>query len=178
MTPRNQRHADRALRKRVRAELQALDITPPLRVDVLCERLGAARGRPIRLVPYPIPVPGPFGLWISTTDADWILYQLQTTAAHQTHIVLHEVGHILADHTSDETDDNVLSTLMPSLPPELIRRALRRSGYHQAHEREAELVATIIQEWASVLDHVTPLSPAGPVGRRLHGALSDRHGWL
>ncbi|MGH3797691.1 MAG: hypothetical protein ACRDSP_22705 [Pseudonocardiaceae bacterium] len=178
MRPRSQRRADRELRKRVRAELQALHIDPPLKVEVLCERLAASRGRPIHLVPYPIPVPGPFGLWICATDADWILYQLQTTAVHQAHIVLHEVGHILADHGSDDTDDTVWATLMPHIPPEVIRGALRRSGYDEAHEREAELVATIIQEWASVLDHVSPVMSGSAIERRLQGALGDRQGWL
>lgn len=178
MRPRSLWRADREVRRRVRAELQALDIEPPLNVEVLCERLSAARGRPIHLVPYPIPVPGPFGLWISTTDADWILYQLQTTAAHQAHIVLHEIGHILAGHDSDDTDDAVWATLMPHLPPEVIRRALRRSGYGDAHEREAELVATIIMEWASVLDYVMPARPSQAAVRRIQEALGDRQGWL
>lgn len=176
---RDQRRSERALRKQVRRELQDLCIDPPLRVDVLCERLGAARGRPIHLVPYPIPVPGPYGLWISTAGADWVLYQRETTPVHQHHIVLHEIGHILASHASDETDDDVWATLMPHLPPEVVRGALRRHGYSQAHEREAELVATIIQEWASVLDYVTPRMHSGDaIERRLLGALGDHQGWL
>lgn len=175
---REQRRSERVLRKRVRAELQTLEIEPPLRVEVLCGRLGAARGRPIHLVPYPIPVPGPFGLWIGTSDADWILYQLETTVAHQTHIILHEIGHILAGHGSDENDDTVWATLMPHLSPEVIRRALRRSGYDQAHEREAELVATIVMEWSSVLDYVLATRPSHAAVRRIQEALIDRQGWL
>lgn len=35
------------------SELRALGIEPPLRVDVLCQRLGERRGRPLRLVSSP-----------------------------------------------------------------------------------------------------------------------------
>lgn len=173
-----QRRRERRLRAQVRRELQSLEIQPPLQVGVLCQRLGERRGRPIHLLPYSIPVPGPFGLWIASTSADYVLFQAETTRVHQDHIILHEVGHILADHDSDDTDDDVLEQLMPTIPPEVIRRALRRTSYDAEHEREAELVATIIQEWASVLDHVSPrLSDTAPV-QRLQAALDDRQGWL
>lgn len=172
MRERRERH----LRGRVRRELQSLGIRPPLQVDVLCERLGQRRRRPIRLMPYPIPVPGPFGLWIATTEADLILYQAETTSAHQDHIILHEVGHILADHASDETDDEVWASLMPTISPEVIRRALRRTCYSTDAECEAELVATIILDWASVTDQLDPLSSDSRL-RRMEGALGENPGW-
>jgi hypothetical protein len=168
---------ERALRQRCRRTLRALDIQPPLRVPVLCDRLGASRGRPIRLVPYPLPVPGPFGLWIASPTADYILYQQHTTTAHQDHIVLHEVGHILAGHRSDDVDDAAWSLLTPETLRTAIRHALRRTCYDSAREQEAELVATIILEWASVLDRIAPPQPTDPAVRRLQFALGDRRGW-
>jgi hypothetical protein len=169
---------ERQLRRRCRRELRALGIEPPLRVDVLCQRLGERRGRPLRLVSYSLPVPGPFGLWLATRSTDYILYQAETTRVHQDHIILHEVGHILADHRSDDTDDEYWRQTMPDLPVQVIRRALRRTHYDTKQEREAELVATIIMEWASVLDYVTPRRSPEPAVRRLQDALSDRQGWL
>lgn len=169
---------ERDLRRRCKRELRALDIDPPLRVDVLCERLGLRRGRPIRLVPYSLPVPGPFGLWLATASTDYIVYQAETTRMHQDHIILHEVGHILADHASDDTDDAYWRNAMPDLSPEMIRRALRRTSYDAEHEREAETVATIIMEWASVLDYVTPHRSDQAAVRRLEAAFNDRQGWL
>ncbi|NJC71910.1 hypothetical protein HC031_19635 [Planosporangium thailandense] len=169
---------ERELRRRCRRELRTLDIQPPLRVDVLCARLGERRGRPIRLLPYPLPVPGPFGLWIASASADYILYQRETSRTHQDHIVLHEVGHILADHQSDDTDDEFWRQMFPNLSLDAVRRALRRTSYDEEHEREAELVATIILEWASVLDRVAPKLADDPSLRRVQTALSDRRGWL
>lgn len=155
-----------------------MDIQPPLQVDQLCARLGERRGRPIRLVPYSLPVPGPFGLWIGTETTDIIVYQRETTRSHQDHIILHEVGHILADHRSDENDDEFWRTSLPHLSPGTIKRALRRTSYDEQHEREAELVATIILEWASVLNRVSPRTVSDPSMRRVQSALGDRRGWL
>lgn len=169
---------ERELRRRCRRELRALAIDPPLRVDLLCQRLGKRRGRPIRLVSYSLPVPGPFGLWLATGSTDYILYQAETTRVHQDHIILHEVGHILADHHSDDTDDEYWRQMMPDLSLEVIRRALRRTHYDTEQEQEAELVATIIMEWASVLDYVSARPSAEPAVRRLQDALGDRQGWL
>lgn len=58
---------------------------------------------------YPIAVPGPFGIWLSTSRADHILCQEQTNRQHQEHIIVHELGHMTADHRSDEEDDDLLS---------------------------------------------------------------------
>lgn len=169
---------ERTLRKWCREELRALRIDPPLRVDVLCERLGERRGRPIRLVPFPLPVPGPFGVWLATSANDYIVYQAETTRVHQDHIILHEVGHILAEHESDESDQGFWRTELPDLSPDLIRRALRRSSYEADREREAELVATIIMEWASVLDYTTPHRSDRAAVRYLEAAFNDQPGWL
>ncbi|MGW0366196.1 hypothetical protein [Streptomyces sp. NPDC002990] len=169
---------ERTLRKRCRSILRQLGITAPLRVPELCRLLGEHRGRPIRLVPYSLSVPGPYGLWIAGAQADFIFYQKETSQAHQDHIVLHEVGHILADHGSDESEDAVWQEVLPDLSTEVINRALRRTSYAEEREREAELVATIILEWASVLDRVTPRAPGDISARRVHTALADRQGWL
>lgn len=181
---------ERLLRRRCRALLTALDIRPPLDVAELCRRVGTARGKPIRLLAHPLPVPGPFGVWITTTRADYILYQQQTSKAHQSHIVLHELGHILAGHRSDEADGMLLEELFsdvepdamreryPDLAPDVVRRALRRTSYDTEQEREAETVATIILQWASVLDQVSRPTSTDMVAQRMATALGDRMGWL
>lgn len=170
--------SERQLRRRCRDLLRELGMRPPLDVTEMCHRLAAHRGRPILLMAYPIPVPGPFGIWLSTSRADHIVYQEQTTRQHQDHIVVHELGHMIADHRSDEEDDDLLQMLYPSLDPETVRRALRRTSYDNAQEREAETVATIILEWASVLDPLTPRLPLSQAGRRVHDGLGDRMGWM
>jgi hypothetical protein len=55
---------------------------------------------------------------------------------------------------------------------------MNRTSYDEAREHEAELIATIILEWASVLDQVAPPPVAQPDLRRVQTALGDRQGWL
>ncbi|MEU3627658.1 hypothetical protein BS329_22270 [Amycolatopsis coloradensis] len=171
---------ERELRKRCRKMLHSLDIEPPLDVGVLCERLGEQRGRPIRLMPYPLEVPGPFGCWIATSSADYIFFQQETTKSHQDHIVLHELGHMLADHHpgGDAEPADFLRGPAPGLDGDAVHRALRRTSYDEAHEWEAETVATIILEWASVLNYTIPRRADDDDVRRVQGALGDHQGWL
>jgi hypothetical protein len=172
---------ERELRKKCRQLLRDLDIRPPLDVTELCRRVGERRGRPIILVSHPIPVPGPFGLWITATECDYVLYQRETSKSHQDHIILHELGHLLAGHHGDiearggtGLDPESLRDQYPDLDPDAVRRALRRTSYDTEQEREAETVATIILEWASVLDKVSPHTPRAP----MDSALASRIGWL
>ncbi|MDI5977987.1 hypothetical protein [Amycolatopsis magusensis] len=180
---------ERRLRRQCRQLLRRLDVRPPLDVAELCHRTGELRGKHIRLVAHPIPVPGPFGVWISTKSVDYILYQEETSRLHQDHIILHELGHILAGHQSDEEDDTLLAELYPTMTParlraqyadigpDAVRRALRRASFGNEQEREAETVATIILEWASVLDIAAPRPSQGAV-RGMDTALGARVGWL
>jgi hypothetical protein len=180
------RRREKELQRQCRAVLRDLDIQPPLDVRQLCERIGEQRRKPIKLLPHPIPVPGPFGVWITTKDADYILFQEKTTPAHQDHIILHELGHMLAGHQGDGQDDELLSGIYPELEPDAVRTALRRTAYgtegrtayDDTREREAELMATMILEWASVVNRVPRrMGDTTPVGR-YDNALADRVGWL
>lgn len=169
---------DLQLRRGVRQLLRELDLDTPLDVRLLCERLAQRRGRPIKLVPYPLPVPGVFGLWLGALGTDFILYQKETTPAHQEHIILHEVGHIISGHRGNDGDADLMSQLFPDLPPDLVRHALRRDGYEPAAEREAEMVATVIKEWATLLERLKVSPEARRSGRRLRSAFDDHQGWL
>ncbi|WP_290058823.1 hypothetical protein [Amycolatopsis solani] len=174
---------ERELRRRCRRLLNELGIRPPLDVGGLCRSVGEQRGRPIRLIAHRIPVPGPFGAWIATERADYIIYQRDTSKAHQSHIILHELGHMLAGHHATAEDDSLVDSLTPpgpppDLTPEPVRRALLRTSYDTDHEREAETVATIILEWASVLDLVAPEASDEHTAQRIENALGERLGWL
>ncbi|MFJ4654789.1 hypothetical protein ACIP5Y_26245 [Nocardia sp. NPDC088792] len=167
------------LRRGVKQLLRQLDIGAPLDVRLLCERLSEHRGRTIKLVPYPLPTPGAFGLWIGTHTDDYVLYQRDTTPAHQEHIILHELGHIISEHGGDEDDDDLWGQIFPDIPTRVVQRMLRREGYGVVAEREAEMVATVIKEWAVLLDELGAGSrPTTAAGRRLGGAFDAHQGWL
>lgn len=78
---------------------------------------------------------GPFGVLISREHEDVIIYQAKTTKAHQAHIILHEVGHILAFDLAGE---------WPSA-------TLERTCYSDRDERDAEIIASTIMYRAIAL---------------------------
>ncbi|MCQ4080749.1 hypothetical protein NGB36_09070 [Streptomyces sp. RB6PN25] len=131
-----------------------------------------------------------FGLTFATAEADYIVFQQHTSKSHQDHIILHELGHILAGHTGLASGPGVTAELYrgmnldalrdqySDLEPETLRRALQRSAYDTSEEREAETVATIILEWASVLDCVADPPSDQSAVRKIETALGDRLGWL
>ncbi|MFE0256169.1 hypothetical protein [Streptomyces sp. NPDC059010] len=181
--------SERDLRRRCRQLLKDLDIQPPLDVEELCRRFAQQRGRPIHLVPYAIPVPGPFGLWISAQSEDFIVFQENTSRPHKRHIILHEFGHGFRGHVSGVPlgllsalgrgdVSAALDTWFPVWPAGPIGCAFGRTAYDDEREREAETVATVILEWASVLDHVVPKATDHEAAQRIAAALSDRLGWL
>ncbi|WP_137813616.1 hypothetical protein [Gandjariella thermophila] len=115
----------------------------------LCWRLETWWGRAIRLVPLNLPPDGPCGIWVSTAGTEYILYERQTTALHQEHIVLHEVGHLLCRHeAAPMLDGAAFGLLFPSLDPAMVHRVLGRTHYTAVEEQEAELIASMILERA------------------------------
>ncbi|MDG9719036.1 ImmA/IrrE family metallo-endopeptidase [Streptomyces sp. DH24] len=104
----------------------------PLSVTALCDLLGKSRGRPIALVEWDLPAHGPFGVLISREHEDVIAYQAKTTKAHQAHIILHEVGHIIAFDLDGRRPADTQS----------------RTAYSDRDERDAEIIASAIMHQA------------------------------
>lgn len=174
------------LRKRCRTLLRRLDIQPPLNLQNLIDRVAADRGQPIELHAHPLPIPGPFGVWFGLRDRDLICYQQGTTAWHQEHIILHELGHVLSGHPSDTTVDDEVTRAIATQPPDGVspddlggdgNSRRRRTCYDETFEREAELIATTIQEWASVLRHRERGFAISPDERAISQSLTHHQGW-
>lgn len=111
------------------------------------DRLAEHRGRPIELRPFAqADVPdGICGLWIDRADRDIIGFP--TEARHGLHIVMHEIGHMLAKHRGRAAvGAPQLSRFMPDLDPAMVRAVLGRSVYSEVEEREAELIASLIMD--------------------------------
>ena len=170
---RSQRRRKR-LRRDLRQWLAAAQIQSPSPMAEICKRLGEHRRRPIHLIPQVMDVPGPFGLWIKTSQADVIIYQCAgTTPLHREHIIAHELGHLLADHPSDEDDEAALHALMPDIPPDVVRRALRRrTSYDTEFEREAEILATVLLE-TTLRTRLVAQPGQSPRARRAQTTLGD-----
>ncbi|WP_138356392.1 MULTISPECIES: ParH-like protein [unclassified Streptomyces] len=125
--------------------LRIPEIPDPFDVHEMFQRISRQRGRPIHLLSRQLPPGSPCGLWISTGSADYMLYEQATSPAHQDHILLHELGHLLHDHgVGQPLSTDVARTLMPSLKPELVQRVLGRTRYSDTEENEAETFASVI----------------------------------
>jgi hypothetical protein len=145
--------------------VSALSLPDPFDIADFVRTLAARRGRPIELVPVTGRPNLPCGLLLTTAGADYILYAADTTPLHQQHILLHEAAHLLCGH--DRTGyaaSAAARALMPALRPALIRRVLGRTGYSEPQEREAELLASLIQHRALRAGPPHPIDAHGRAG--------------
>jgi hypothetical protein len=136
--------------------ISTLNIPQPFDMYAFLTSLAEQRGRRIELVPATLPATLPCGMLVCTDDVDYIFHAIDTTPLHAWHIDMHEVGHLLLDHAAilgrhglDENlpaldEQTAVRLLLPDLSPELIRRILGRTGYSDAHEREAEVFASML----------------------------------
>jgi hypothetical protein len=129
-------------------------------------------GRPIELLalaPDEMPA-GTCGLWLALAGRDVIGFPAGAARTHRDHIVLHEVGHMLAGHRG--ILDPGPAALLPDLDPEMVRAVLGRSVYSDIQEQEAELIASLILQ-RSLTTTPTPPRAYDPVVDRLRRALDD-----
>ncbi|MGH3512520.1 MAG: hypothetical protein ACRDS0_34725 [Pseudonocardiaceae bacterium] len=161
----NRRRHEMALRRQCRELLRALDVRAPLDVEEFGRRFGEYRGRPVLFGAYDIPVPGPSAVTHVDPHADVVLYPAAAGQIRQTHCKIHELAHLVAGH-----------------PPELIRgiHLYRRTNFDSVEEWEAEVVASIILEWAMVCTAVSAAigRPSFDGGRVERAFTLHRRGWL
>jgi hypothetical protein len=160
------------LRRRCETIVRTLDqriggIPVPFDLNVLLDLLEAARGRPIELIPFSGTASGKLcGIWVGTDRLDLIYYEEATSLLHQDHIILHEIGHMVCEHTGTamSTDqvrsllltdvvrgqvDTVLGRGSHTAVRSRVDTVLGRGSYTAVQEQEAELVATLIMERAT-----------------------------
>ncbi|MCF2532417.1 DUF6545 domain-containing protein [Yinghuangia soli] len=140
--------------------LAALDLPSPLTLPKLQAAVSARRGRPLTVLPIPYEADAgrPFGAWLPQADRDVIYYEPATSPAHRTHIVLHEIAHILCGHTAAEW---CLVNLFPDIDADVVR-AMFRQKWADPREHEAELLAEQLRE---LIEHPEP-APAFGAGPR------------
>ncbi len=143
-----------SLRRRCERRLRGIRIPEPFDLDAFCREVELHRGR--RLLRRPVPglsAGAPCGLWIGTDRADHVFYDPGTSPLHAEHIVLHELAHILSEHTLGQ--DGSLAQLFPDLDPATVSRMLGRVAYTNAQEREAEMMASLIRGRSARPPHTT-----------------------
>ena len=163
----------RTLRSRACRAVRELDtavgIPRPFDLDVLLDRLEQRRGKPIDLHETPtLGGKGPCGLWIQQADRDVIAFAADTSAVHQSHIILHELGHMIAGHQENcVLEVHTVSELVPLVPVQLVEHMFARSSYDATEEQEAELIACLIRLAAE------EAGPRSDPGRHLSGPDAD-----
>jgi hypothetical protein len=164
--PRHVRDGDdvglRAVRKRCEAIARTVEVPTPFDLDELIARLSADRGRPISVLPFPLPPEAPCGLCIATDGADYIVVTDAATGTQRDHIALHELAHLLLDHRLQALcDDDASRRLLPHLDPVVVRRMFARTSYSSLQEQEAEMLASLLRQRSGFW---TPRQAAAPGG--------------
>lgn len=110
-------------------------------------------------------VPGYFGVTVITPASEYVIFvQAHTSREHQTHIVMHEIAHIMLG-TTDQAS------------AALFRGTHRTGDYSNFQERDAEFVARTITGWTSAaLDARLPVQTDERIAR-LARSLEDRIAW-
>ena len=184
-TRRQELHARelRAIEQRCRALLDELE--PTIRWDrvadvaTLSSVIGTQRGRPIHLESVRLP-PDLSGLWLPGVSEDYIFYSWDTVPAQRGHVILHELSHLLCGHRALVPDaEAVLRPEFPLLDSDTIRRKLGRSRYDTRSEREAEMLATMLERrWEAARPHARcaggqDAADSDPETRRLRRRLDE-----
>lgn len=139
---------DTRLHQHCDALVKQLDLPSPWHIMTFIGSLAEANGRPLHLLPVDT-AGGMHGLWVATSQADYIAYEQRTTRPHQHQIILHEVAHMLWAHPSRSL--NELDTVIRSRVP-----------YAADQEREAEATATLIMQHANSVQQAGTVAVAAP----------------
>ncbi|PYE18570.1 hypothetical protein DFR67_104149 [Williamsia limnetica] len=168
--------SERILRALCRRELADLELDLPLDAEQLCARYGDKRGRAIKILAHPLPAGTPNGVWLMADDADYFFYQANTTKLHRDQIVIHEFGHLIAGHQILGTPGSLLAAGAPDEGE--TSEALSRTCYSDEREWEAEMLATIIREWAAKATQGVGQSAKHDGLRGIQSILGGHSGWL
>ncbi|MFI9724570.1 hypothetical protein ACIHFE_33925 [Streptomyces sp. NPDC052396] len=109
-----------------------------------------------------MPAESPCGLLIATAKADYIFYEADTSVMHQSHVIAHELGHLLWEHEttfSGLAGQSAHHTLPDDIDPLLIRHMFGRSQYADPEEWAAEFFATQVLRRVSQWSPELPLVP-------------------
>ena len=136
----------RALRRRCERMLSELDLPEALDLELLLARLAQRRGRALRLLPL---LPGlrdePSGMWVPLPEEDVIFAESSVSGWYRNHVVFHEVGHMLWAHSGSVRDVAGWLGQYGVASAAGTRVALRCSTSAVEQEREAEMVALLLE---------------------------------
>ena len=133
------------------------------------------RGRRIDFFATDFPA-GYDGAWITAKDepVEYICYDRTLSPLHQVHVKLHELGHIICGHQTLPLSQDEMAQLLAN-GGDLSAVLCRANDLKpRRQEREAEMVATVIQTW--VHGQAGPVTPhsSSPAGKSYLSIFCDR----
>ncbi len=152
-------------RRQIRRLIRQLDVDlpAPLTVHGMVSALEATRDRRIQFVAMTIDEhTGPCGLWVATSETDYVLYSRDSSPVLQVQTILHELMHIALRHTGKAVLSGV-DRLADSFSEAGAKVRLARSGstFHERQEHDAELLATYLGARLDGGDHVRGFDDLG-----------------
>ena len=148
------------------------EIPRPWDVGEFTDRVARQRGRPIELIPRTMShyASVATGLWVRRPEMDQIVYDTAGTELHQSHVILHELSHMLCNHEGIAFDRGAVAQrsirgsdlgegtgeVLDSLPDPLVDarrcgvRVRHRAAYDDAQELQAETLAFVIWQAADL----------------------------
>lgn len=146
-------------------------VPSPFGVEVFLDQLSSDRGRPVRLLRFPLPAGTPCGLLISTESSDYVVVSEAVSGIQADHVALHEVAHLLCGHPLNPLSDTSLRRLLPHLDSSTVQAMLSRGGYSTVEEQEAEILASLLRQRAGLWNPSRRTNVSDPLLRRLGHSL-------
>ena len=127
--------------------IDRLNLPHRFSTEQLRDAIALLRDKPIILKPLSTlgATDAPCGIRLELPEADLLFYEESTSLLHQRHILTHELCHVLCDHPGSlQLDAEATHPL--NFNPTLVLRMSGRTSYTTEDEREAEMMATLIQQ--------------------------------
>src|SRR5664279_257896 len=120
------------------AEMVAtVPLPQPFSMSDYLRRIEALRATRIFVEPAAglLPPGAPCGLWVHIDGTDFIFHAPSSSPAYVDHIVRHELGHLLWEHTgSAGLSEEYVARLLPDLDPAMAVKVLGRASYNTEQE--------------------------------------------
>jgi hypothetical protein len=155
-----------ALVRQAKMVLNKLGLPDTFTIDQLHQRIERQRGRPIHVIPYPMPPQGPHGMWVMGTTDDYVFIDQNTPQVRMLQIIGHEFGHIIFNDQGGATHLAALTDLLPETPSDTVTDAgalalntCTRTVYDDMIEQRSEWFGTVVVQR---IDHSAPLLLPAP----------------
>jgi hypothetical protein len=143
----------RKVRQRCEAVVAELSLPPEAGLEEVCDLVAERVGRPVHTLTMPLGGVTS-GMTILLEHELWICADQDTSAWHQAHVKLHEIGPLLMGHDQQaEVTEDALTLGAPSLDAGVAMRHMgigatfrRHHSYDKPAEMEAEIVAGLLEE--------------------------------